>query len=365
MLWLVNNTRNVGLVVAAACLIALCWDTARLRRQDGNRSRTIRPWIWNALLLWFALLPITFRVPGNTLFEQATASIGSSITEHTGSEGGDTNASAQSPVVDALPSTVSDYITANYSGISVVDTEVNDGSYEVSLSDGRYLVFDSAGTFVSEHTFAEALAAAEGATGLPGEGASGEESAGGEGGSEGFFAPHGYKPSLTLPVHIATGSAMSLVGPFLVNRSLRNRFRRGHRVLGRVFIASGIVAGLLGTAMAIVGPLTRFDRWMTGTMGVWLAVSCGLSLYFIRKRQVSRHREWTIRAFAASLTIASHRLYVLVPAGWQFLPSRPGDGSDFYLSVITLATGELIVRQPWAKRSKPRAPKARVAPASA
>ena len=364
MVLLANNIRNIGLAVVVVCLIALCWDTARLRRQNGNRRRTVRPWIWNALLLWFAVLPIMFRIPGNTLFEQAAASSGSAATEQDGSEAEGTAGSAQLPAGPALPSTVSDYITANYSGVSVVDTEVNDGKFEVALNDDRYLVFDSAGTFVSEHTFAEALAAAEGATGLSGQGASGEESAGGEGGSEGFFAPHDYKPSLTLPVHIATGVAMSLAGPFLANRSLRNRFRRGHRVLGRIFIASGIVAGLLGTAMAIVGPLTPFDRWMTGTMGVWLAVSCGLGLYFIRKRQVSRHREWAIRAFAASLTIASHRLYVLVPAGWQFLPSRPGDGADFYLSVITLATGELIVRQPWAKRSKAGGARARVAPAS-
>jgi hypothetical protein len=51
-------------------------------------------------------------------------------------------------------------------------------------------------------------------------------------------------------------------------------------------------------------------------------------------------------AFAAVLTISSHRLYLLLPAGLRFLPTGPGDESDFYLTVITLFTAEVIIRSP-------------------
>lgn len=341
MLTLVNNIRTVGLVLLVLCICILAWDGARRRRTGTRRRSTVRPWVWSALLFWFAMLPAAFRVPNNTLFEQAAGGIAEAgESESAINDDGTQGATVAGDSSYVMPAVVADYLKQNHAGATVTYAGNDEGIDEVVLDDGTLLVFDSAGQLTMQSSLTEGGTSDKG---RPGDEAGGE---GGGGGSEGFFATHGYKPALTLPVHIVTGMAMAVAGPLLMNSALRNRNRRAHRVMGRAFIVSGILAGVLGTGMALVGPLTPFDRVMTSIVGAWLTISCGVALFYIRKRRVSSHRAWSIRAFAAALTISSHRLYLLVPAGLRFLPTGPGDGSDFYLTVITLLTAELIIRPP-------------------
>lgn len=341
MLTLVNNVRYVGLILLALCVCILVWDGVRRRRSGTRRRSAVRPWVWSALLFWFAMLPAVFRVPNNTLFEQAAAG---------GAEAGESDSADDSNAAESetaggdssyvMPAAVANYLKTNHATETVTYAGNDEGVDEVVLDDGTLLVFDGAGNLTGQSNLAEGGAGDEGGAG---EEAGGDDEAGG---SRAFFATHGYKPALTLPVHIVTGMVMAVTGPFLMNSALRNRNRRAHRIMGRVFIVSGILAGALGTGMALAGPLTPFDRVMTSTVGAWLTISCGVSLFYIRQRRVSSHRAWSIRAFAAALTISSHRLYLLLPAGLRFLPTGPGDESDFYLTVITLLTAEVIIRLP-------------------
>lgn len=347
MLTLVNYSRYVGLVLLALCVWILAWDGARRRRSGTRRRSTVRPWVWSALLFWFAMLPAVFRVPNNTLFEQAAAG-GAEAGEAESAGDPNTDESAVTAVDSSyvMPAAVAEYLKEHHAAATVTYAGNDEGVDEVVLDDGTLLVFDGAGNLTGQSNLTEG--------GVGDQDGAGDE-AGGEGesgGGEGFFATHGYKPALTLPVHIVTGMVMAVTGPFLMNSALRNRNRRAHRIMGRVFIVSGILAGALGTGMALAGPLTPFDRVMTSTVGAWLTISCGVSLFYIRQRRVSSHRAWSIRAFAAALTISSHRLYLLLPAGLRFLPTGPGDGSDFYLTVITLLAAELIIRPP-RLRSRP------------
>ena len=49
-----------------------------------------------------------------------------------------------------LPSTIKDYLNANYSGITIKYVEFEDGEYEVELMNGLELCFDHLGNFLGE-----------------------------------------------------------------------------------------------------------------------------------------------------------------------------------------------------------------------
>ncbi len=90
----------------------------------------------------------------------------------------------------------------------------------------------------------------------------------------------------------------------------RNRHWKLHRLLGKVFIITGVISAV--TALVFVAVLPVFGSFSSSvavTFGsVLFLFSIGRAYVLIRRRQVKLHREWMIRSYALGLGIASFRL---------------------------------------------------------
>lgn len=117
------------------------------------------------------------------------------------------------------------------------------------------------------------------------------------------------RPILTL-IHIIAGAIFLVIGPFQFMERFRTRHWKLHRLLGKIFIVTGVISAV--TALIFVAVLPVFGSFSSSvavTFGSLLFLfSIGRAYALIRRRQVKLHREWMIRSYALGLGIATFRL---------------------------------------------------------
>jgi uncharacterized membrane protein len=105
-------------------------------------------------------------------------------------------------------------------------------------------------------------------------------------------------------------ACIALISGFLqfIER-IRIQNPKTHRVLGRVYVISVFISGLL--ALAVVFYIENFTKslaFLTLTI-VWL-VTCWNGYHSAVKRRFNQHRIWMIRSFGVTLVAVSARLLV-------------------------------------------------------
>jgi uncharacterized membrane protein len=160
--------------------------------------------------------------------------------------------------------------------------------------------------------------------------------------------------------HVIAGLALAVSMPVQLSARVRDRFPSIHRWLGRILMVVGIVVGLTGYAMVIV------------PIGGWLEVSA-IIVYgtaflaallagwrSIRHGDVTRHREWMLRALAIALGIATTRPVVGVFFATRALTGlSPSQffGAAFWIGFTTTAlAGEWYIRNTRRRRFRAMRP---------
>ena len=162
-------------------------------------------------------------------------------------------------------------------------------------------------------------------------------------------------PLLTL-LHVLPGGILLTLAPFQFSRRIPSRHIQFHRWSGRVLIVTTFVVVLTALYFGVLapygGPYEVIATILFG--GFCLAAVCRAFLA-IRRRQVARHREWMIRAFAIAIGISTIRIVggvfdmVLTPAGYH--PQEIFVLSFWTGWLITLGAAEL-----WIRYTRPRSP---------
>jgi uncharacterized membrane protein len=155
-------------------------------------------------------------------------------------------------------------------------------------------------------------------------------------------------PLLTL-LHILPGGIFLVLAPLQFSSRIRNRHIQFHRWSGRVLIVAAVAATLAGLYFGLRMPYGGLgEATAIAFFGGLFLFSLGQAFTAIRRRQVTRHREWMIRAFSIAIGISTVRVVAAIfdvaftPAGLQPAPL-------FALSLwtgwaITLGAGELWIR---------------------
>ncbi len=142
-----------------------------------------------------------------------------------------------------------------------------------------------------------------------------------------FFATGGANEqfqnhSIIVNSHALLGGVYLLLAPLQFSQKFRSRFLGFHRISGRVLITLGLIVGCSALFMGIVIPYSGFaEQLIIGFFGALFLASLLVSYVAIRRKDVSQHREWMIRAFAIGLSIATMRL-IFVPGLLLFSLSR-------------------------------------------
>jgi uncharacterized membrane protein len=163
-----------------------------------------------------------------------------------------------------------------------------------------------------------------------------------------------------LPVilHVLSVATFIVLGAFQFVPGIRRRRPGWHRRAGRILVVAGLLAALSGLWMTQFYALPAHDgvllygfRVFFGTL---MAVSILLAFAAIRRRLVSRHRAWMMRAYAIGLG-AGTQVFMLL-AG-EIILGPPGTFARAMLMggawVLNLAIAEWVIRRRPSRAARP------------
>jgi hypothetical protein len=152
----------------------------------------------------------------------------------------------------------------------------------------------------------------------------------------------------TLFLHSLGGMTFGLLGPIQFSGAIKKRFGKFHRISGRIFVVAGMMLGLSAIRLLVEFPDASTWVLVTGRAfaGLGMITALTLALLAIINRDIVRHRNWMIRAYAigmGSATIAFIQLPIFLIRG-KALEGYFAD-SLFVLSwAINLTIAELVIR---------------------
>lgn len=124
--------------------------------------------------------------------------------------------------------------------------------------------------------------------------------------------------SVAVPVAIHIGGALiyATLGAFQFSTSLRRRWPSWHRRAGRLTFGAGMLVALSAlwltfgyATVSAGGILLAVLRVIVGSA---MALSLAFGLASILSRDVARHREWMIRAYALGLGAATQMIILMI-----------------------------------------------------
>jgi uncharacterized membrane protein len=116
--------------------------------------------------------------------------------------------------------------------------------------------------------------------------------------------------TLGLMTHISAMVFAVLVGPFQFFRTMRERWFRFHRVLGRVYIVAALIGGLGGIYMAPFAASGAVSAVSFTLLGAGVLLTTSLAYVRIRAGNVQSHREWMTRSYALIFAAVTLRIYM-------------------------------------------------------
>jgi uncharacterized membrane protein len=154
--------------------------------------------------------------------------------------------------------------------------------------------------------------------------------------------------------HVIAGLALVMLIPVQLSARVRDRFPSIHRWLGRSLMVVGAVVGLTGYAMVAVPVGGWFEVSAIILYGTAFLAALLVGWRSIRHGDVTRHREWMLRALAIALGIATTRPVVGVFFATRALTGlSPSQffGAAFWIGfTTTVLAGEWYIRKTRSRR---------------
>jgi uncharacterized membrane protein len=115
--------------------------------------------------------------------------------------------------------------------------------------------------------------------------------------------------------HMLIAPLALLLGPFQFIAPLRARAPRLHRYMGRIYVASCVIAGITGFATALHASGGPVAGWGFGVLAVlWVASALG-GMYAAMRRKFELHR--LLMALSYAMTFGAVTLRLQIPVGFM------------------------------------------------
>ena len=124
--------------------------------------------------------------------------------------------------------------------------------------------------------------------------------------------------------HVLFGALALMIGPFQFRRGILARRRALHRNLGKVYLVSATLTGIVGLYMAVYSFGGLNTHLGFGILGVFTAATTIIAYTRIRAFDVKHHREWMIRSFAlifAAVTLRIELPLLIIAYQGEFAPA--------------------------------------------
>lgn len=155
--------------------------------------------------------------------------------------------------------------------------------------------------------------------------------------------------------HALAGACALLLGPMQFSDRLRDRFRRLHRVLGRIYVAGVFVAAPLGFYIQYfeerMGNLRSFSIAAAVDAALWM-ITTGIALVFILKGRVQEHGQWMTRSFAVAIVFLEVRVIGGL-GGWENLDAHANETIVWFCLAFSILSADLVLQWQQLSRSRP------------
>ncbi|MDP4107537.1 MAG: DUF2306 domain-containing protein [Bacillota bacterium] len=133
--------------------------------------------------------------------------------------------------------------------------------------------------------------------------------------------------------HILLGVIALLIGAYqLTNKSRQNR--KVHRFLGRIYGLSILLNVLVVPYISLfaTGGVPSTIAFLV-TDVCWL-LTTATAIVYIRRKNVSKHREWMLRSYAITFVFVSFRIFLLIIQVLMHAPLSVSFSLSVYLSIL-------------------------------
>ena len=152
--------------------------------------------------------------------------------------------------------------------------------------------------------------------------------------------------------HGIAGACALLLGPMQFSDRLRARFRRLHRVVGRIYVAGVFVAAPLGFYIQYfqerMGDPRSFSIAAAADAALWM-ITTGIAMVFILKGKVQEHRQWMTRSFAVALVFLEVRVIGGV-TGFENLDVHANETVVWACLAFSILSADLVLQ--WQERGR-------------
>lgn len=155
--------------------------------------------------------------------------------------------------------------------------------------------------------------------------------------------------------HGIAGACALLLGPMQFSDRLRARFRRLHRRVGRIYVASVFVAAPLGIYIQYfeerMGDPRSFSIAAAVDAALWMTTT-GIALVFILNGKVQEHRQWMTRSFAVAIVFLEVRVIGGL-GGWENLDAHANETIVWFCLAFSILSADLALQWQQLGSSRP------------
>ena len=146
--------------------------------------------------------------------------------------------------------------------------------------------------------------------------------------------------------HGIAGACALLLGPMQFSDRLRQRFRKLHRVVGRIYVTGVFVAAPLGVYIQYfqerMGDPRSFSITAAVDATLWITTTA-IAMVFILKGKVHEHRQWITRSFAVALVFLEGRVIGGV-TGWENLDIHVTETIIWVCLAFSILSADLVLQ---------------------
>jgi len=145
--------------------------------------------------------------------------------------------------------------------------------------------------------------------------------------------------------HGIAGACALLLGPMQFFDRLRQRFKKLHRVVGRIYVAGVFLAAPLGSYIQYfqerMGVPRSFTIAAAADAVLWM-VTTGIAMIFILKGKIHEHRQWMTRSFAVALVFLEVRVIGGL-GGWGDLDVHANETIVWFCLAFSILLADLVL----------------------
>jgi len=125
--------------------------------------------------------------------------------------------------------------------------------------------------------------------------------------TEESYGTYFFPRALWLLPHIIFSLVAIVVGPIQFIPQIRTKYLKLHRRLGRIYIVSVVLGGMIGMYLAITSGVNLPYAVGLFCLGFTWVVSAIMALLSIKNKKVELHKEWMIRSYIITFAFVTFR----------------------------------------------------------